>query len=735
MRLALQRFPLLIMIALVIGWQLATPFGARTVLNRLDHVVYDWRLQLAAALQSETVQAAQSNVVIVDIDEESIRQQGRWPWSRQRIAQLLSELQRAGATVVAFDMVFSEAELNQDFNRWLQTQLSEGQLGQDQWQQLQQRVQQWNPDRELAEVMARGDTVLGYFMHPDYDAKVGQLGPGLAPVPDNQVLVQAKGYTAPIAPLQQAAVANGFVTTFADGDGVIRRTPLVMTYQGQAYPSLALATVMVYLLVDDIGFSFQPLGQVAALSELKVTQQGVLTDAQGRVLVPFRQGRFHFPYVSATQVLEGGLDDQQVAGKLVFVGTSSQGLADLVNTPLATAFPGVEVHALVAEALLESGFPYRPVWMPGALLVFQLLLVVLGLWLFSRRRPWVMVLAAVLLNSLLIGTNLWLWLRWQMDVPFVSSFLLVQLLFAWFLVAGFVREYAREKKVRSMFGQYIPAAHIERLLSNPEHDAMAGESKELTVLFSDIRSFTIISEQLSATQLKQLLNLYFTPITAAIFQQGGTIDKYVGDMVMAFWGAPLDDPEHRRNALLAAMEMQRITRRLGPELAARQLPEVRVGIGLNTGVMNVGDMGSEFRKAYTVLGDAVNLGSRLESLTKYYGVDILVGESTIEGVDDMLFRFCDRIQVKGKTQPVDTYEPLGLKEAVSGEQQQQLARYQHAIELYQQQQWSQARDILNVLVRSNPDCRLYALYLERIAAMEQDPPSADWDGVFIHVSK
>jgi adenylate cyclase len=286
-----------------------------------------------------------------------------------------------------------------------------------------------------------------------------------------------------------------------------------------------------------------------------------------------------------------------------------------------------------------------------------------------------------------------------------------------------------------MFNQYVPKAHIERMLGDPEAYQFTGDSKELTVLFADIRSFTSISEHLSAADLKTMLNQYFTPITKIIFDNDGTIDKYVGDMVMAFWGAPLEDEQHAHNGILAALEMQKATLGLSEEFVARGLPEIKIGVGLNTGTMNVGDMGSSYRRAYTVLGDAVNLGSRLESITKFYGVGILVGERTQELCPDIAFAFVDRIQVKGKEEAIAVYQPLGLKSDISSKKIDEIECFAKAYEYYKKQSWDEATEQLKNLRNRYPQCKIYQIYLERIDGLREQKLAQNWDGVFRHSRK
>jgi len=278
-----------------------------------------------------------------------------------------------------------------------------------------------------------------------------------------------------------------------------------------------------------------------------------------------------------------------------------------------------------------------------------------------------------------------------------------------------------------MFDQYVPPAHIDQLLNEPDKVSLEGQRKEMSVLFSDIRGFTTLSEKLSATELKSLLNRYFSPITKTIFEHQGTIDKYVGDMVMAFWNAPLDVPEHAEQAILAGLSMLEITDQLSAQFVREGWPAIDIGIGVNTGEMNVGDMGSEYRRAYTVLGDAVNLGSRLESLTKYYGVRFLVSDSTRLACPGRAFRTIDKVRVKGKHDAVTIFEP------VAGDLPE-LALHQQALQHYWLQQWQAAQLIWQQLLESKSH-KLYSLYLQRIEFYQQNPPEPNWDGVYTHQEK
>lgn len=333
-----------------------------------------------------------------------------------------------------------------------------------------------------------------------------------------------------------------------------------------------------------------------------------------------------------------------------------------------------------------------------------------------------------------ISANFWLWNNANIALPLTSSILLVLSLMIYNIGVGFFAENQRRQQIKDIFDQYVPPAHIDEMLDDPSSVTMEGERKELSVLFSDIRSFTTISEKLSANELKVMLNRYFDPITETIFYHQGTIDKYVGDMVMAFWGAPLDDPKHAQNSVETAFEMLRITERLRVEFQKDGLPEVKVGIGINTGDMNVGDMGSTFRKAYTVLGDAVNLGARLEGLTKFYGVELLVSQATIDRCEGIVYRRIDNVKVKGKNEAVAIVEPIA-PERETVEFLRELDEYHSAYGLYLSQKWNEAEAAFLALKNKNDTDILYDEYLERIKSLREQELPVDWDGSYTHTSK
>ncbi|MFG1497555.1 adenylate/guanylate cyclase domain-containing protein [Saccharospirillum sp. HFRX-1] len=709
-------------------------YDQHSFIQRLDYLFYDWRYQLLNS--GDRFARADDHIVIVDIDEASLKAEGRWPWPRDKLATLTRQLTEAGAVVIGFDILMSEPQANP--TRQLQRQaLIAGNT------ELAESLTPFIPLTEYDQILANSfadiDVVLPFLLQDDAQLRIGELPAPVYQLTPEQtqrlLIVEAQGYAGAVDVLQNAAVTAGSIVPTIDGDGTLRSAPLVTRFEDGLYPSLALAMGLTYYFLDGIDLDIVPFNShLDVIDRLHFADKSLRVDA-GRVLVPYLGPQGQFPYVSATDVIHGKANPDVFSNALVLIGTSSVGLSDLRTTPVGTQFPGVEVHANLLNGLLVGNFPFTPDYGDTMTAILLIILGVIFSLISSRLGPLALASATALLLIMLIAVNFSLWIYQQMALPLASSVLLTLALGTLHLLEGFLSERRHKQHVTNVFGQYVPKAHIERMLSNPEAYGFEGDNREMTVLFSDVRSFTTISESLSATQLKDLLNRYFTPITAVIFNHQGTIDKYVGDMVMAFWGAPLEDPEHPRHALEAAVAMIATTEALNPELQALGYPEIQVGIGLNTGPMNVGDMGSTYRRAYTVLGDAVNLGSRLESLTKFYGVKILIGPQTRAAIDDWAFRPIDRIRVKGKTEPVAVFEPWGKLSDLTADQRAELDALDDAYQLYLQQNWEAAHAAFEQLKAQSEQAKLYEVYLERIAILEQETLPENWDGSFTHTSK
>lgn len=697
----------------------------------MDAYLYDARLRIT---MPDTID---DRVVVVDLDEKSLAEVGRWPWGRNSLAELVRRLvDDYKVSVVGFDVVFAEPDESSGLR--ILEEIGRKQLRSEAGYQhvLQGLRTSLNYDQLFADTLRGRPVVLGYYFSSLTNAeKSGELptpvfAPGSFQGRSMQV-VAWKGFGANLKPLQEAAASAGHFNPLVDFDGKSRRVPMIVEHAGAYYEALSLAVVRTLLGHTKLqpGFPDKDGGMewlevLASDREIKIP-----VDDHVAALIPYRGRERSFPYISAVDVLKGRVDPAQLAGRIVLVGTTAPGLMDLRSTPVGATYPGVEVHANLIAGILDGKIKEKPGYILG---VEVLQLILLGSML-ALLLPLLSPLHASLLTALAVVLtvvlNLALWSSANLVLPLAASLLMTLLLFGVNMSWGYFVESRSKRQFTELFGQYVPPELVDEMARDPQAYSMDGRNAELTVLFSDVRGFTNIAEGLDPQELTHLMNDYLGAMTEVIRKNRGTLDKYMGDAIMAFWGAPVADPEHARHAVLTALAMQRELKKLAEPFRKKGWPELHIGVGVNTGMMTVGDMGSPVRKAYTVMGDAVNLGSRLESITKQYGVGIIVGPQTRERLSGFVFREIDRVRVKGKDEPVTIYEPLGLVGEVPDETLGQLKLWQHALRLYRAQDWDQAELQLYNLSRQAPESRLYQLYLERLAVWRKNPPSTDWDGV------
>jgi len=398
---------------------------------------------------------------------------------------------------------------------------------------------------------------------------------------------------------------------------------------------------------------------------------------------------------------------------------------------LQTSYPGVELHANMIAGFIDQDFKQNPAWSLGAEFTLLLLIGVILGFILPIVSPAIATLVTILAATFISLLNYYLWTRANIALPLASSLLLIAGLYVLNMSYGYFVESRGKRQLAGLFGQYIPPELVDEMSHTLADFSLQGDSRDMTVMFSDVRDFTSISESLEPAELQQLMREFLTPITRIIHQNRGTIDKYMGDAVMAFWGAPLSDKNHASHALHAALQIVAELEKLKPIFLSRGWPALRLGIGLNSGIMHVGDMGSEFRRSYTVMGDAVNLASRLEGLTKQYGVAIIVSQSTKETVKDIIYRELDKVRVKGKDRPVTIYEPVATqKEGLTAELKNELDIYKLALSYYRDMNWDLAELQFLNLMKLAPESKLYQTYAERIRVFRERPPAEGWDGVY-----
>lgn len=710
-----------------------------TPLNDLNGLIYDGLVKLNMHALPQRVK-----VVVIDIDDVSIQQEGRWPWPRNKLAILLDNLKKAGALVVALDIVMSEPEIN--YAQGLIERLPEilgpnSDITKKILPLLNDIAPQFDNDTDFASVLKKNEVVLGYLFQHDPAIKVGLIAPPLLNkkselIDTSDLLVhQFTGYNGSLEQFFNASPDSGFVTSIPDQDGILRHGLLVAGFNQHLYAGLALATVMRYLIDDSIELVTYQHEKKQWLRGIKVGGIFIPTNRVGQVLIPFYGPPGTMDYYSASDVMSGRLQDNELAGAIAVVGSTMVLLADLHPSPASDVFPGVEMNANIISGILSQQLDDIFHWhtWPGILLFIGLGLLMN--FLFAFLGPISLIIIYLLLLSLGWIIELLMFVYYYRYIDLTAIFFIGTLLAILHFVASFQLERRQKNKIRSLFAQYVAPDYVKQLTEFPELYNMDGEERNMTVFFADIRNFTTLSEPLSATEVKLFLNTVFTPMTEIIFAHHGTIDKYVGDMVVAFWGAPIDDNQHATHAIETALVIQNNLRQINQQLKDKKLPSVKIGMGLSTGLMNVGDMGSAFRRSYTVLGDVVNVGSRLQELTKFYQVNILVGERTRSHQDDFIWQYIDKVSVKGRHEVLSIYEPLGYYKDATALIHEELKAYEQALASYFKQDWLQAKALFDALVTCYPSKYLYQLYATRIVDLMSHPTELNWDGSYIHTHK
>ena len=686
------------------------------------------------------------NVRIVDIDEASLAAHGQWPWPRSRIARLIGALARYKAKVVIFDVFFAEPDatsLAQVFE-----QLKRDLPGYAPPLSADVIAKQPDNDALMTMAMAKLPVVLGISVNNSGQRVVGHKFQNLVKVTferrkDQRYLLRFEAGVASLPQLQKAAAANASLDMVVDPDGITRRVAMLFRIGRRNVPTLSASAVAV-----NEGARLRAGSRRPGLSSVTIGDHLVPTDRQGQMRL-YDSGSVNERYISAAQVLDGSAAAKRLAGSIVIVGTGAQGLSDLRLTPLERWAPGMETHAQAIEQILSGIHLVRPDWghegeaLAIAMVGLLLLAATWGAW--QRLPPW---LLALVFGAAFLALG-WFGFaaeRLLLDPVLPAAALLLAAALERFLL---VFELRRERaEVRNAFSRYLSPALVEQLAGEPDRLKLGGEMRKMTFLFCDVRGFTSISERFKSDPqgLTRLINRFLTPLSDAILARGGTIDKYMGDCIMAFWNAPLGDGQHAQHACDAALavfvELEALNGALAAEADAAGRKPIRldVGVGLNTGECVVGNMGSEQRFDYSVLGDAVNLASRLEGQSKTYGVGIVIGEGTEEAAPDNAALELDLIAVKGRAEAARIFALLGDAALKAGDRFQSLLPAQdELLAAYRAQDWAGARAALarcRELAQAFPElCEFYDLYEARITAYEADPPGPDWDGVFVAESK
>jgi adenylate cyclase len=688
-------------------------------------------------------------VAIVDIDEKSLVKLGQWPWPRTRIADIVTNLTKLGALVIGFDVIFAEADrLNPDV-------AAETFRNLDEETKAKLRALPSN-DQVLADAMRHSRVVLGQSgitqVLTELDKSLPVTGLAILGEDPQRFMSRFPGLRFPgllrnTPVLEQVASGRGVFTIDPERDGIVRRVPVIMRAQGVTMPSLTFEILRVVTGTDTIFIKSEKTSERTLIKSVGVKGLQVPTDVNGQLWVHFAKPDPSL-YASAVDVLEGRVAPEKIRGKLVLIGTSAVGLNDIKTTPVSEAMAGVEIHAQVLEAALTGSILSQPFYGPWLEFVAALLLGILVIALAPLFGPVSLVAVGAVFATLLVGTSWYFYTQQRLLIDFTYPLLSTTAIYLTLIFTSFVREQKQRRQIRSAFGQYLSPAYVEQLAQSPEKLVLGGEQREMTIMFGDTRGFTSISESYKDDPqgLTALMNRFLTPLTDAILERKGTIDKYMGDAVMAFWNAPLDDKQHQLNACEAAVDMLERAGKLDKvrEEEARagghtHIP-LNIGVGINTGTCVVGNMGSDKKFNYSVFGDSVNLASRLEGQSKAYGFPIIVGSNTALAVKDKFAILeLDFIMVKGKKEPEVIYAIAGREDTAQSGRFQRLRNLTiEMLACYRSRDWEGALAAI-ARGRTTDDAHalelLYNLYEERIKGYQNSPPPDDWNGAFALLTK
>ena len=644
---------------------------------------------------------ASQEVVIVDIDEKSLHEIGQWPWERSKVATMLHNLTVAKAGIIGLDIVFSEED-----------KTSPHRFG----EQFHIKAPLPNYDELLAQTVRDTPTILGYiFSFEQMFSSSSSTIPDIPAIfieknlPLTHYLIEPSGILSNIPSIQSSAYSSGFINNVPDATGSIRSVPLIMRYQDALYPSLAFEMYRIALNTNRITLNYSPNG----LASLYAAEVEIPTDRNGRLYLNHRGPGKTFHYLSASDIVNNTFDKNSVEGKFVLVGTSAYGLMDLRSNPFDNIIPGIEIQATVIDNLLNHDMLQRPQWSEVVEISLIIFLSFIVFYPLTRLSPLGLIVGYVSLFLALLYLNYYLLFTYHLIINLF--FILVTLSVSILSVLGmnFVFEHRQKEQVKKKFAQKVSQQVMDDLLTSDASDALSTREVEVTIFFSDIRSFTTISEQLGSPQkLVSFLNEYMTTMASSIIETQGTIDKFIGDAIMAYWNAPNHVEQHADKAVQSALHQLQLRESLSDKFYTKFGVRLDFGIGLNSGVVTVGDIGSAGRSDYTIIGDAVNLASRLEGLCKYYHVRLIISQFTYQRLQSSyVIRELDTVRVKGKSEPIRLYEVISIG-TPSQEVQDELDLFHNALQLYYSGAFNEAIDAFTLLKSTHPEL-LYDVYIER----------------------
>jgi adenylate cyclase len=700
-------------------------------------------------------------VVLAVIDEKSLNKEGRWPWPRSKIAKLIDYLSNDGAKVIGFDIAFLEPDENTNLKLidQFEQKVESLQLKDDKIEEfIKESKLRADNDLILANAIKRSQAkiVLGHFFYmnqaalnyridqKDIESQLQRINNSKYPItmyeePGMQIdpfIAEYIAYTpaANIDILSQAADSSGYFNMVPDKDGFVRWMPLVFKCGRDIYAPLSIQSVWHYLDQPQL---MVKVAKDYGIQGIRMGERFVPTAEDGKMLINYLGPEKTFPHYSLSDIIQGNIPKGTFKDKIVMVGATAIAIYDTRSTPFSSLgeYPGLEIHATIINNIITKNFLKKPKW---TMIFDALAILIIGLFTGVVVRR-VGALKGILFSSVLfilyICISYWLFMYWGIWVTIIYPLLTLVLVYISLTVYRYLTEERERKKIKGAFTYYVSSSVVNEMLKHPEKLKLGGDRKDLSILFSDIRGFTTIAERLTPEEVVHLLNEYLTVMTDIVLKNDGLLDKYMGDAIMALYGAPLDLPDHPIKACHSALEMMKELRNLNQKWTAEGKHPMDIGIGINTGPMMVGNMGSAQRFDYTAMGDSVNLGSRLEGANKSYKTNIIISEFTFERVkNDFTCMELDAVRVKGKKRPVKIYSLVGYKD-LPGIQEEVIKQFNQGIMFYKRRKWDTAIHIFENITALAPDLYAAQVYIDRCFDLKKNPPPADWDGVYTMTTK
>ena len=667
-----------------------------------------------------------NNVIIIDIDEKSLKSLGQWPWSRNKIATILEKLTQAQVGIIGFDVVFPEYDKSSPHRVLKELDMDNTNVP--------------NYDQIFAQTVANTPTILGYQFELEDKEHLNDVVPNIPAVfiernksTSANYLIKAHGTILNIPIVQNNAYSSGFFNNIPDDSGIIRSVPLIISYNDIIYPSLSLELLRVATQTRKVLINYDEQG----VSSISLDGIDIPTDRHGRLLINFRGKEGNFPYISALDIFDGTFNPKDIEGKIAIIGTSAAGILDLRATPFESVYPGVEVHANAIDNIIEQDFIYKASWVDGLNIIIIFFLSIAVVALIALTAFWANPLISLFFIGISAYTTYYALFTHGIVINLFFQLLTIVVAAIVATLLDYFYEIKQEEAIKKKFASKVSKDVMENLLKNIDDNSFQAMEKDVTIFFSDIRGFTQISESMpNAQELIKYLNEYMEPMSNIITKYEGTIDKYIGDAIMAYWNAPADVADHPDKALQASLEQIAYLDTLNKHFAQQNKPFIDIGIGLNTGDAVVGEMGSIGRSDYTAIGDTVNIGSRLESLCKYYNSKLNISNFTKALLkEDYTFRFLDLVTVKGKTEPIEIWQviQIGLP---SEKLKAELDKHHQAVELYKKSQFKEALKLFNELEKDEEKTNqnIYKIYIERCENYIVHPPQ-NFNGVYVHTTK